>query len=247
MKVNGRRRKRGAAKQRDMADNKQTGAFVNLNSASRRTPNDAIRAHGKDRFKLIIDTNNPELDNTILARIPVLPTLSERLGELASAFQEIKYESLKMVVNAGGPTAVSGIYVAGFVADAVDDLKPTGNQRYADVLIPNKGSVSKKWFEDVTIPMYGQNGWFYTSEDPTRVAAGTGPGRLSSPGSFFVVCDIAPDQRAPITIDLEWDVRFRNPTINQVVSNPATIPVNGPGCFAANTHFERGAFVHLAE
>lgn len=124
-----------------------------------------------------------------------------RLGQLAGAFQRIKYHRLRFEVVTGLPSDTSGVYVAGFIRDATDPVKA----KTASSTLLASGGVATKWWQSCDVVVTGLPDLYYTSSAPTST-------RWASPGSFVISIIGKPSQGGSLEVFCHWDVSLSSPT-----------------------------------
>lgn len=160
------------------------------------------RVSGSDRLMHIPDVSKYADGDTVLT-VPWEPSLHERLGILAKAFQRYTIHSLRFEVRPMLSSATSGGYVVGFIPDPED---VNLGSRAAARLTATVGSVTAKWWELATVVHRGRGELLYT-------ATVAGQERQSSPGVFAMVVDGKSTQVGSLTIAVHYDVQLSAPGV----------------------------------
>lgn len=124
-----------------------------------------------------------------------------RLSQLAKSFQRIRYHRLRFEVVAAWPSTAAGSYVAGFVKDATDPVRPSSA---TSTLLASGGTAVKIW-QSTEVVITSLPGLFYTS-----TAANSE--RWSSPGSFVASLLSRTAVPGSMQVYVHWDVTLSQPT-----------------------------------
>lgn len=170
-------------------------------SRSSRAPGGSATFVGEDRLGLFtFEANKQGYFHLMLT-----PGISERLKNLAKAFERIRWLSAVVTVTPQAPLTVAGGYVAGFIMDP-SDLSVTAAQ-----LTASQGSMTRKFFESCSIVMPRKPDLLYTST--------SGEERFSAPGSFWVVSEGNPSQNVTVVVTMRWRVNLTIPVAEHVSDN----------------------------
>lgn len=170
------------------------GADINP-SKTRAVPGSVISLSGEDRLGLVTVAK----DATTFNHFDITSGSSLRLGNIAKAYQRIKWDMVSVTVTPQVAVTVSGGYVCGFIMD------PSDRAVTARQLSSAQGSQTRKWYESVTVRMPPKRELLYTS-------AGTEP-RLSQPCVFWIVTEGPPTSTVPIVVTMNWRVTLSEPTV----------------------------------
>lgn len=164
------------------------------------TPGRSITLSGTDRIANVAKVKGIA-DGAILTSVRIEPASFSRLSGPARAFQKIQWNQLRFHIAPRVSTSSAGGYVAGFVADAGDDL-PLGEEGKI-VLTAQLGTISCPIYKPSTFTCTVPRRTYYTnySENP----------RLSSPGTFYVILDGAATQDGGLVVTCDWSVTLSVP------------------------------------
>lgn len=140
-----------------------------------------------------------------------------RLDVQASAYQRIKWLSLKFRISPQISTAVSGGYVAAFVQDPTD-IVPDG-EAGLNALTSQSHSVTKKWWEDSIINAPMPQELLFTNITGSEL-------RWSSPGQFVLASDGKATSAGSLTVYLDWSVELSVPSLEKVGLEEFAIDIN---------------------
>jgi len=185
-------------------------------------------------------SSNTPANTTIIFRMNPITLAGTRLQTLAGIYQKFRFRKLRLVVQTGASTSISGLYVAGYNSNpdseiAVNSPK-AGTQVFA---LP--GAVSRPlWIVgNVDAKIEDRNKWYYVDPDSEEVMNTT-------QGYFAIVIQAVPSTITPIVLPilLEYEVEFTGSAI-QLDNN--TAPVVFPaGSWALNGVTGNWTFTALA-
>lgn len=157
-----------------------------------------MRRQGVD---LLSDVTVEKSASGIVEQVVISPALFPRLGVIARGFQRIRYHRLRFEIVTGCSTDTSGVYVAGFVKDATDQLTAASASQ---TLLASQGASTKIW-QSLDVVVDGLPDLYYTSIEG-------GEKRFSSPGSFCIVITAPPDKKVSFLVYVHWDVTLSEDT-----------------------------------
>lgn len=199
-----------------------TGIGTNMVAPSLSSPvaGSTITVSGTDRVLMF----NVEKGSVVFKKVQIDPDVSSRLRALASAYQRIKYNSVKFVVTPQAAAIVSGGYVAGFIPDPDDDSISAAD------LSASQGSLTRKWYESAIVTMPRKPDLLYTSEGEEE--------RLVSPGSFWMITEGPPSETTTVVVTIMWTVTLSVPSVHTkspiVITAADYYPVKGQNYMAFN-------------
>lgn len=167
------------------------------------------REAGRDRFAFVDDVSTLSSQSIAIQQV-FTPHMVQRLRVLSSAFQRVKYNKLRFIIEPQTSSATSGGYTAAFVRDPTD-LVPSGVAGL-NRISANRPSVAAKWWETSTLTVPQTPDLLYTSSKP-------GEPRWSSPGIFVLGVEGKANQAGSLTIYVEYDVVFSEPSLESESSD----------------------------
>lgn len=145
----------------------------------------------------------------IPVNVRIQPSITERLENIATQFQRIRYKNLRITVETGCASTALGTYVAAIIKDPADNIDQMTSLELYTYLVTNAGAkTSKSWQSTTVAQNFGQ--WMYTdlSVEP----------RTYSPGRIVVVFDKIPEA-GTITVRMDWIVDLKDATTRQSSSH----------------------------
>ena len=194
-------------------------APVNISMSKSSTLQDSAFVRGSDRIGSVIHIKaDKATPGEVLQTITIEPALTQRMAQLAAAYQKVNYIKLHFTILPQFSTATAGGYCVGFIRDPADKLPTDGTA--VNYLITNAGAKIQSWWNKSSMS-FNNLGKYFTDKPEN----GADSWRLYSPGTFAVVCDTPPTQDGYLTIQLDWEVHFSLATLNTGVNGQ---PVNLP-------------------
>lgn len=166
---------------------------------------ETVTLTGTDRLFHVPDVSSFS-DGKVELEEVITPTSFKRLDTVASAFQRIRYRTLRFEIIPSVSTATSGGYVACFMKDATDHV--SGGEAGLQKMTAQKGAITSKWWESAEVLAVKMPDLYYTS----AVASETGS-RWSSPGRFVLACDGRATQKGSLTVYAHWTVELSEPSL----------------------------------
>lgn len=178
--------------------NRGAGGGINTVAPSLSVPvaGSTITVSGTDRVLMVTVPKGASHQERVL----INPDVSSRLRALASAYQRIKYNSVRFVVTPQASAIVSGGYVAGFVPDPEDEGITAAD------LSASQGSITRKWYESAIVAMPRKPDLLYTSEGDEE--------RLVSPGCFWMITEGPPSEQTTVVVTVVWNVTLSVPSVH---------------------------------
>lgn len=161
------------------------------------------REVGRDRYAFIEDVSTLPAQSIAIQQ-NFTPHSVSRLRVLSSAFQRVKYNSLRFTIEPQLPTSTAGGYSAAFIRDP-SDVVPKGVAGL-NRISANTPSCAGKWWETTTLQAPRAPDLLYTSSKQDEP-------RWSSPGTFVLGVEGKATQRGSLTIYVEYDVVFSEPSL----------------------------------
>ena len=144
----------------------------------------------------------------IIASAIIVPNTVERLGQLASAYQRIRYNKLGFKFYGQFSEFSAGGLAAAFVRDPSDAPEFIG---------PDASQQMMRWISDHAVKMtmkWSKQGYLHVPFDPDLLY--TSPSkevRLYSPGSLWIISDGSPGQLGTVKIEFDYDVTLMEPSL----------------------------------
>jgi hypothetical protein len=186
-----------------------------VTSVQPRGPTESIDIYGDDTIYINSTLGAAEAaPGTILAKIPIDPSIAPRLRGHAALYQNIRYNSLLAYINGQASSLTTGSMILAFCADPADDI-PSDSISWGR---SQKCNGSGKYWETIAVKiphkqMIGPFGGAFKNN-----AGDSTNERTYSPGFLALVAVSPPSQVTPVEVMLRWDVTLSGPTMNEEVN-----------------------------
>lgn len=173
-----------------------------------------------------LDVSQGTATGTVLLDLEIHPGVTKRYSRMASTFQRVRYEGVRLHISAKGPSTSGGGYLVAFVADITDHPS-------IENLGSFQGARTRKFWEDTDVPAMIANDLYYTSPDVLDEA---GQDRWWSPGKYVVMVDGAPNTNVSLTFHITLTAHLSIPSLEKEEKTDV-----GTSVILKNLRFKAGA------